>query len=692
MDDRSTRELVEVVMTLDHSRERVWAVVSDIESYPRFVREIAWCGPVNVSTRGVGSHYDVRFSVGEGPICRNDVEILVHRPPEHLVLVSRHWPNGHVTLRLTALDPERTELHVTMSPPQRPLPAIITPKWLRERARRALQLVNDHLSGVPVTASSPRTRVNQASKSQRMRIPHVLAQAGAVSPSRPLPLLLKQLAVRARRDPTVTGAYRASAAWAPHNEAIFDDTGTLTFADVDGRTNQLANALTQHGVRQGRRVALLCRDHAALLESVIACGKLGAHVLLLNPDLSGPQVADVIRRYRPAAMLLDDEFVSLIPWSPTALPQIRTSGTGALTVSELIERGSAKRVKRPSSVGRITVLTAGRPHNSPDARRRDPHALRAVAAVLARLPLREGERMLVAAPLFHSWAGQAAMQLAMPLHATLVLRRQFDAEQTLRLIEQHRVTSLFTEPNVLRQIMDLPRRVICRYDTSSLRVVASSGPPMPPHLVTAFMDEFGDVLYNLYGSTEMSWASIADPKQLRAAPTTAGRPPAGTRVEILDSEGQPVPPGVVGQIHVGDDTFDGYPRRPTDQPDNLLRTGDQGYLDANGRLFVAGRERPGALPEESMLPNQLEQLLRTLPQVEDAAVVNLSGQDLDQRLAAYLALRPGETLTAAAVRDFLRTHLPGFAVLRDVIFVDSLAHNTTAKVMRKLVGAPKLAD
>jgi acyl-coenzyme A synthetase/AMP-(fatty) acid ligase len=499
---------------------------------------------------------------------------------------------------------------------------------------------------------------------------------------------MKQLAALARRDATVTGAYRASATWSPRGEAISDDTGTSTFADLDGRTNRLANALTQYGVKPGRHVALLCRNHAALVESVIACGKLGAHVLLLNPDLSAAQVTDVVRRYQPAAMFLDEEFATLTPWSPTVLPRIRTWGTGTPTVAGLIERGSAKRVRRPSSAGRVTVLTPGTSTNSRGARRRDPHALRAVAAVLSRIPLREGERMLVAAPLFHSWAGQAALQLGMPLHATLVLRRQFDAEQTLRLIEQHRCTSLFTEPDALRQIMDLPRRVIRRYDTSSLRVVASSGPSLSPQLVTTFMDEFGDLLYNLYGSTEMSWASIADPNHLRSAPTTAGRPPAGTRIEILDAWGRPVPPGVVGQIRVGDDIVNGHPTKPND----LLLTGDQGYLDADGRLFVAGRDHLVAPRQESMSPNLLEQLLLTLPQVQDAAVVNVSGQEMDQRLAAYVALHPGETLTAAAVRDFLSAHLPGFAVLRDVIFVDSLARNATAQVMRRLLSTPRLAE
>jgi acyl-coenzyme A synthetase/AMP-(fatty) acid ligase len=344
-------------------------------------------------------------------------------------------------------------------------------------------------------------------------------------------------------------------------------------------------------------------------------------------------------------------------------------------------------VKAPSTPGRVTVLTSGTPNNPQGAGRRDPHALRTLAAVLDRVPLREGERILVAAPLFHSWAGVAALRLGMPLHAKLVLQRQFDAERTLRLVEAHRCTSLFTEPDVLRQIMALPRHVIRKYDISSLRVVASGGAPMSPRLATKVMDEFGDVLYNLYGSTEVSWVSIAGPKHLRAAPTTAGRPPAGTRVEVQDPWGRPVPPGTVGAICVGDDPV-GYPGRDTVK---LLRTGDRGYLDADGRLFVVSHDDPVVEPE-TKFQSALQRLLLTLPQVEDAAVVMVSDEELEQRLAAYVALRPGATLSAAGVRDFLSPYLPGFAVLRDVIFVDSLARNATTTVMRQLLDTPRMGD
>jgi acyl-coenzyme A synthetase/AMP-(fatty) acid ligase len=663
------RDLVEVVATLDHPRDLVWTVVSDLGSYPRYVSEISWCEPKGPGPARAGNHYDVRFSLGEDPVRRTDVEILVYRPSDYLVLVSRQWPGGHMLVRLNPLGTERTELQVTIAPPRSG--SLTSIRWLRKSVRRAIQLVDDHLSGVPVTTPSPYERVHRTPKDQS--VPKVLVRAGVLSPRRPW-TMLKQLYTLARRDATLVGAYRASATVAPHDKAISDDRCTLTFADVDSRTNRLANALAEYGVRRGRNVVLLCRNHAALLESVIACNKLGAHALVLSTDLPAARVNDALRQYRPVVMLVDDEFAPVAARS-TRLIRIRTWGSGKPALEELVERGSARRVRIPSARGRITVLAVGK---SQQGARRHPHALRTVAAVLSRIPLRADERMLVAAPLFHSWAGLAAMQLAMPLHAKLVLPRDFDAEQTLRLVQTHRCTSLFTTPDVLAQIMALPARVIRKYDTSSLRVVASSGPTMSPELVTEFMDEFGDVLYHLYGSAAMSWATVADPNHLRAAPTTAGRSITGTRVEIQDTWGRPVPPGVVGQICVGDD----LPGR-----DKPLPTGDRGYVDADGRLFVA--DDPGVPPENTC---PLERLLLTLPQVADAAVVTVSDREQDLRLAAYVALRPGATLTAATVRDFLSTELPGLAVLRDVIFVDSLTRNATTKVMRRLLSAPRLAD
>jgi acyl-CoA synthetase (AMP-forming)/AMP-acid ligase II len=301
--------------------------------------------------------------------------------------------------------------------------------------------------------------------------------------------------------------------------------------------------------------------------------------------------------------------------------------------------------------------------------------------------LRAGERIFVAAPLFHTW-GLAAMQLGMPLRATLTLQRKFDPEIALRTISEHKCTALFAVPIMLQRILDLPERLRRRYDLSALRIVASSGSALPGSFVTAFQDAFGDVLYNLYGSTEVSWASIADPSDLRAAPTTAGRCPPGTRVGVFDDKGNPVPPGADGHLFVGNEMlFDGYTEGGSlPMAHKMMSTGDRGYLDAAGRLFVTGRQDEMIVSGgENVFPRPVEEALIALPQVRDVAVVGVPDAEYGQRLAAYLVLWHGARLDEDAVRAHVRAKLARFAVPRDVYFVSELPRNATGKVLKRLL-------
>jgi acyl-CoA synthetase (AMP-forming)/AMP-acid ligase II/uncharacterized protein YndB with AHSA1/START domain len=671
-------DLVEVTEVLDHPLDQVWSVLSDLEGYSRFVAEVAWC-----EQRAETGHYEVRFCVDRGPVVRHEVEVLVNRPEEHLVIVSDRWPGGHVSLRFTALPDERTEVQLTVSLPN--VDSAVTGSWLRKRVRRAFILIHHHMAGIAITAS--RKGIDQTSRSQsQLAVARILTKAGVLTPGRP-DRMLRQLNVLAKWGATVAGGYHAVRVRYPKQQAITDDLGTLTFEEVDQRTTRLANGLAKHGVRQGRRVAVMCRNHAGMIESMVACGKLGASVLLLNTGLSANQVRDTVMTHRPAAVLVDEEFVPLMHYLPSSLPRILTWGhePGDVTIDGLIEESSPERIKAPSAPGKIIVLTSGTTSNPKGARRRNPHGMRTAASMLSRIPFQAGERMMVAAPLFHTW-GLGAIQIGMPLHAKLVLHRKFDPEATLAAIEEHRCTTLIAVPIMLRRILDLGKQVIRSYDMSSLRIVASSGAPLSAPLVNGFMAEFGDVLYNLYGSTEVSWASIANPEDLKAAPTTAGRCPVGTRVGIVDATGLPVPPGVVGRICVGNDMlFEGYTGGGSNTVyDDMMVTGDRGYLDADGRLFVAGRDDDMIVSGgENVFPRPVEELLMTLPQVLDAAVVGVPDREFGQRFAAYVVPRPGAAISPSVVRDYVHAHLPRFAVPRDVIFVNALPRNATGKVVRR---------
>src|SRR4051794_2470143 len=212
--------LEEVVDVLDPPRDRLWSVVNDLESYPRFVREIAWARRTSHAEAGVGSRYEVRFSIDQGPVARHDVDVLVHRPPEHVVLVSDRWPGGHVSIRLLPRGPRRTEVQLAIALPER---SRLPESWLRKRARRALALVDDHLARRPLTIS--RGGLDQAATTQsQLGVARILSRAGVISAGRP-DRVARQLTALSKWGATVAGGYSAATARVPNEDAFTDDLG-----------------------------------------------------------------------------------------------------------------------------------------------------------------------------------------------------------------------------------------------------------------------------------------------------------------------------------------------------------------------------------------------------------------------------------------------------------------------------------
>ena len=210
---------------------------------------------------------------------------------------------------------------------------------------------------------------------------------------------------------------------------------------------------------------------------------------------------------------------------------------------------------------------------------------------------------------------------------------------------------------------------------------------MPPGKVTEFLETFGDKLYMLYGSTEVSWASVAKPEELRDEPGTAGRAPVGTELRILDENDDELPAGETGRIFVGNDMlFTGYTggRGETDVVDGMIGTGDLGHVDEKGLLFISGRADDMIVSGgENIHAGEVESLLGDMKGVREAAVVGVDDDEYGQRLAAYLVLENGASVDADAVRDHVKKHLARFASPRDVEFLDELPRNNTGKVLKK---------
>jgi acyl-CoA synthetase (AMP-forming)/AMP-acid ligase II len=517
-----------------------------------------------------------------------------------------------------------------------------------------------------------------------------LAEAGILRPNRPDHIVG---AVRAllRFGPTPAGGYTASAERYGSETAIIDELGTLTFREVHERTNALAHALTADGIGVGDSIGLMCRNHRGFVDAVIAASKVGATTLFMNTAFSGPQLADVAQREKPKALIYDHEFEELIHEAGKrrkryiAWHDPEDGKPKDPRLEDLIDGGDTSDVDPPSERGKAIILTSGTTGTPKGASRSQPRSLDPAAALLAMIPLKAREKTMIAAPMFHSW-GFVHFTLGMSLSSTLVLSRKFDPEATLSLTAQHEATALIVVPVMMQRILELPDDVLQRYDLSNLRVTAVSGSALPGAISDRWMDLFGDNVYNLYGSTEVAWASIATPEDLRAAPGTAGRAPHGTIVQLYDEDGKPVKQGDTGRIFVGNEMqFEGYTGGGgKDVIDGLLSSGDVGHFDAAGRLFVDGRDDDMIVSGgENVVPAEVEDLLAGHEAIAEVAVFGVDDEKFGQRLKAVIVLREGKSLSEDEIKKHVKANLAGYKVPRDIEFMDELPRTSTGKVLKR---------
>ena len=514
----------------------------------------------------------------------------------------------------------------------------------------------------------------------------VFSRARMVRPVRP-DRPPRALAAITRWGFTPAGGFAAGAALYPDAEAVIDELGALTFKEIDDRSNRLANALSDAGILEGDGVGLMCRNHRGFVDAIVALAKLGANAMLLNTAFAGPQLTEVIKREKPRAVIYDAEFAELlkdglnrrkgfVAWND------EEDEVNDPTLEELIEDGDPSAPLPPEKEGRQTILTSGTTGTPKGASRGSP-GIGAAVAILSSIPLRGREKVLVAPPLFHQW-GFAHLGLAMLTASTMVLRRKFDPADVLATVEREQIDSLPLVPVMMQRILDLEDEERREHDTSSLRTVPVSGSALSGDLAKRFMDEFGDIVYNLYGSTEVAWVAIAGPKDLRDAPGTAGRPPRGTEIRILGDDDRPLRPCETGRIFVrNSELFEGYTGGGSkDMVDGFMATGDVGYLDEESRLFVEGRDDDMIVSGgENVFPQEVEETLAKHPNVSEAAVVGIEHEKWGQALKAYVVKKG--SVDEKALKKHVKDNLASYKVPQEFEFIDELPRNAAGKVVKR---------
>jgi len=476
------------------------------------------------------------------------------------------------------------------------------------------------------------------------------------------------------------GGIAGAAARYPEAIAVVSTHGSITYAELWRDSEAMAQALLTEGVTPSDRVGLLAKNDQFFVVVLLAVSRIGADVVLFNTSAAGAQTADIAQTEAVRILVHDDELGDIAA---------HCRETRLLSESTLQQLAAAARrvpVKPPVRTSELVVLTSGTTGRPKGARRPSGGGSAfAASAFAAQLPWRVRRTVVVPAPFFHAW-GLSVLLISLSLSCTVVTRRDFDALGTLEDVAGHHADVLALVPVMLQRLLALDSAEYVAHDTSSLRGIISSGSALPRPVTVAALRRFGGVLYNVYGSTEVSAATIAKPRDLQRDPSTAGRAAPGVRVEVLDLEGRRIPRRFTGRVFVGSSMqFHGYTGgEDRERVRGMLSTGDLGEFDRFGCLRIVGREDDMVVSGgENVYPGEVEDLLSHHPHVAEVAVVGVPDDDFGQRLKAFIVRRPEAALDAEQVRDYVRTSLARYKVPKDVVFLEALPRTATGKILRR---------
>jgi fatty-acyl-CoA synthase len=488
----------------------------------------------------------------------------------------------------------------------------------------------------------------------------------------------------------------------PDRVAIVDDDGEMTFGELDRAAHAVANGLRAKGVQGGDGVALLIRNHRWFLVGVYGAARVGARIILLNSEFSGPQIKEVAEREGAQVIIYDDEYTGAVSQAEPPLGKYRAlatnpdsaapSGSTDDTLADLIARSSKRPAAKVTEHSSVIILTSGTTGTPKGANRSTPVSLAPIGGVLSRVPFTSGDITALPAPMFHA-LGFLYANIAMVLGTTLVLRRRFKAATVLADIEKHKVTAIVVVPVMLSRMLDELDKMQPKPNLSSLRIVFVSGSQLGAELAGRALRELGPIIYNMYGSTEIAFATIARPKDLSINPATVGPPVKGVTVKILDDNGGELPQGDVGRIFVRNTfPFQGYTGGGGKQIiDGMLSSGDVGYFDERGLLYVSGRDDEMIVcGGENVFPAEVEDLICGHPEVIEATALGVEDKEWGHRLRAFVVKVDGTSVDEDVIKAYVKDNLARYKVPREVIFLDELPRNPTGKILKRELREIKL--
>ncbi len=482
----------------------------------------------------------------------------------------------------------------------------------------------------------------------------------------------------------------------PNRTAVVDDDGELTFKELDDAAHAVANGLLAMGVKGGDGVAILARNHRWFLISVYGAARVGARIILLNSEFSGPQIKEVSEREGAKVIIYDDEYTKAVSQADPPQGKLRALGTNPdkdepsgstdETLADLIERSSSKPAPKVTKHS-LDHHPDQRHHRDAEGRQPQHPAVAGADRRRALACAVQGQRGDVAAradvPRSRLPARHDRDVPGLDAGAAATLQARDRARRHRRRTRRPRWSSSRSCCRGSSTSSTRRRRSpTCRRCGSCSYPVRSSAPSWPPRA----LKDLGPVIYNLYGSTEIAFATIARPKDLSINPATVGPVVKGVKVRILDDNGNDLPQGEVGRIFVGNTfPFEGYTGGGHKQIiDGLMSSGDVGYFDEHNLLYVSGRDDEMIVSGgENVFPAEVEDLISGHPEVVEATALGVEDKEWGHRLRAFVVKTDGASVDEDAIKAYVRDNLARYKVPREVVFLDELPRNPTGKILKR---------
>lgn len=496
----------------------------------------------------------------------------------------------------------------------------------------------------------------------------------------------------------------------PERDCVVFDGKRWTYAQINERVNRLANALAQLGVDKGDRIGFLHVNCNQYIETYFAVAKLSAIFVPLNFRAKADELTYMLANAEAKLLFVGSRYLDIVNTMLPHLPTIKQSISidskqeGKVYYEDLFRSASSDELMSEIGDEDITILmytagTTGLPKGVP--LKHNAFATYALENVEPANPDIE-ERNLLTVPLYHV-AGIQAMLAAIYGGRTLVLMKQFEVKEWLEMIQREKATRAMLVPTMLKRVIDDPD--YNKYDLSSLQVITYGAAPMPFEVINKAIKVMPWVRFiNAFGQTETaSTITTLGPedhviegteeereKKLKRLTSSIGKPLPDVEVKIVDEDGKALPPLEVGEILArGPRIMTGYwkDEKKTSQAitsDGWLRTGDMGWMDEEGYIYLAGRGDDMIIRGgENISPEEVENVLHSHPKIEEASVIGIPDMEWGQEPRAVVVLKKGETATSEEIIEYCRSRLAGFKRPRSVVFIDSLPRNQMGKVLRK---------